>query len=531
MEAIRVIKSLPLNSRWWDSDSGCWKIKAEVYYQLAASLKDVLPHFSSELLRSKKYSSVRLAIENAKRKATARVQESYSTASNIAIPAPKGLEYLPFQKAGIAFALKRKRILLADDMGLGKTIQSIGVINALHRNCKKILIISPAIAKLNWEQELHKWLVLSRSIEVAYSNKTFPSSDIVVINYDIVAKHEKQIRGREWDLLIADECHYLKNRKAKRTAVVLGARNKKGIQATRKIFLTGTPIVNYPVEIYGIANHLMNGGLGTFKSFVEAYTEPRRTHFGMDYTKSKDLELLKNKLRQSIMIRRLKKEVLKELPDKIRQIIEIPMDGVEEQLSFKMKKMLSAAIVNSSKELSEKEFEKEIKKLKIDLEEQDFETISQIRHATSIKKIPFVIEHIKNILQSKDKLVVFAHHKKVVSALYTEFKKVAVSLTGSHTSKQKQYAVDTFQNEDSCKLFIGSIQSSGVAVTLTASSHIVFAELDWVPGNMSQAEDRCHRIGQGNSVLIQHIVFEGSLDCFIAKKLVKKQTAINAVLN
>ena len=158
--------------------------------------------------------------EEAARKALASIEASRATRADVAIPAPEGLDYLPYQKAGIAYAMEREGTLIGDDMGLGKTMQAIGAINA-DPEARRVLIICPASLKLNWAKELRKWLVRPLTIGVA-DGKFWPNTDIVIINYDVVAKHRARIDAVEWDNLTVDECHYLKNPKAQRTKAVLG---------------------------------------------------------------------------------------------------------------------------------------------------------------------------------------------------------------------------------------------------------------------------------------------------------------------
>src|SRR5690606_16135176 len=160
-----------------------------------------------------------------------------------------------------------------------------------------------------------------------------------------------------------------------------------------------------------------------------------------------------------------------------------------------------------------------------------FEELSALRHEMGIAKVPAVIEHIKETLENTDKIVVFAHHHDVVNAIAQAFGDIAVKLTGVESSDERQAAVDRFQNDPNCRLFIGTIGAAGVGLTLTAASTMIFAELDWVPGRVTQAEDRIHRIGQLDSVLIQHLVVDGSLDAKMAWVLVEKQEIIDKALD
>jgi len=168
----------------------------------------------------------RYADERAKEKLNALDQQvalSMAVNASIEIPCPPGLQFLPFQKAGIAYALQRQNTLIADEMGLGKTVQAIGVCNA-SPNIRKILVICPAGLLLNWGREMQKWMTSKLAIEYASSTK-LPNSDVVLVNYEIVGKLKDKILERDWDLHIYDESHYMKNPDAKRTMAVLGHEN------------------------------------------------------------------------------------------------------------------------------------------------------------------------------------------------------------------------------------------------------------------------------------------------------------------
>jgi len=190
------------------------------------------------------------------------IQASRAVSSNVRVPAPDGLYYLPYQLAGIEYALGKPGVLLADAMGLGKTIQAVGVINA-DATIRRVLVICPASLKVNWARELTKWLVRPMSIGVAGSGVEFPhAADVVIINYDILTKYRSQIDRIKWDLLVADEAHLVKNPKARRTEALFGKNGRNAIRAARRLFMTGTPIVNRPIELWNIVQSLDPNDLG-----------------------------------------------------------------------------------------------------------------------------------------------------------------------------------------------------------------------------------------------------------------------------
>lgn len=160
-----------------------------------------------------------------------------------------------------------------------------------------------------------------------------------------------------------------------------------------------------------------------------------------------------------------------------------------------------------------------------------FEEMAKLRHAVALAKAPKVIEHLICTLESTDKVLCFAHHRDVVEKIAAAFPGEAVILYGGMADKEKDEAVQAFQNDPKIRLFVGGITAAGVGLTLTAAAHVVMAELDWRPGIVTQAEDRTHRIGQTEPVLVQHLVLEGSLDARMVKFIVRKQNIIDQALD
>lgn len=471
-------------------------------------------------------------------------QASRAVDADVELPRPAGLDYLPFQKAGIAFAAERPSVLIADEMGLGKTIQAIGLINT-DPSLKKVLVIVPASLKLNWARELERWLVRPMTIGIA-SGPKWPETEIVVMNYDILGRHMDKIRSTTWDLIVADEVHYIKNPRSQRSRAIIGHRKGKEvlqepITARRKVALTGTPVVNRPNELWPILNWLDPKTYGSFFAFARRYCNARHNGWGWDFSGASNLTELQQRLRSTLMVRRLKADVLRELPAKRRQIIEIPSNGatelVEREVRFEDEWADRLAEIRARAEMAkiaedQAGYAAAVAELKSG-ESAAFTEGARIAHEIALAKVPYVIEHIKAI-QDEDpdmKVVIFAHHLDVIAELMEAFGESAVKLTGDDTLKARQAAVDRFQTDPTCRQFIGNMQAAGVGITLTAAHWVVFAEVSWVPGNMSQAEDRCHRIGQSDSVLVQHLILEGSLDGKKVRTLVAKQDVIDRALD
>lgn len=462
------------------------------------------------------------------------------------IPAPGGLDYLPFQKDGIEWLVLHKDALLADAMGLGKTIQAIGLINALP-SIKRVLIICPASLKINWKNELMTWSLRPFTVHVINPGSPWLPADITVINYEQVTKHRAEINRVAWSLLICDESHYLKNDKSQRTQHIVGkwdddpTKRIYPIKAERRLFMTGTPVLNRPKELWTTVRALDRQGLGVdWMRFHTRYCGAYKDHFGWQIDGASNLEELNHRLRNSIMLRRKKEDVLKELPPKRRQIIMLEPVTVGAKQALKNEQELLAIETKINNLRSEVErlsvdqaaasYKAAVQKLAT-VETTSFGESAKIRHATALSKLPMVMDHIVNVLTSEDKAVIFAHHHDVIDVLVEGLVEYGVvSIDGRTEIKKRQEAVETFQHDPKTRVIVGSIGAMGSGWTLHAASYTAFCELSWVPGELSQAEDRLHRIGQRNSILVQHIMLNNSFDGRMVKSVLRKQDVINAAV-
>ena len=484
---------------------------------------------------------LRAALEPIAQAHEAAIESSRAADWEGEMPVPEGLSYLPYQKAGIAYAMARPATLLADAMGLGKTIQAIGVINA-DPSIKRVLIVCPATLKLNWQRELEKWLVRPTTIAIAAGTrpKRLPLEKILIINWDVLAPWRKLIDTAAWDLAIFDEAHYGKSPKAARTKAAFGDAKAKtaGIAATRRMLLTGTPILNRPIEAWPLISYCDPETWPKFWTFVRRYCNATQGKWGWDLAGSSHLDELQEKLRATIMCRRLKEDVLTELPPKRRQVIEISQNGYADLVAAEGDawtrqeanlERLRADAAEAKRAGDDDAYRDAVARL-TEGAGAAFEEVSRARHDLALAKTPSVIAHVLELLEEEKKVVVFAYHHDVIDALCGAIAS-SVHLDGRDPMDARQRAVDRFQTDPSCRVFVGNIKAAGVGITLTAASTVVFAELDWVPANISQAEDRLHRIGQRESVLVQHLVVDGSLDARMAHTLVAKQAIIDRALD
>jgi len=426
-----------------------------------------------------------------------------------------GEELMPFQKAGLEFAeATGGNCLIADSMGLGKTIQALAYL-ALHPEMRPAVIVCPASLKLNWQREAEAWLETGDQIEVVNGGKPKPlSGNIVIINYDVLKKWLPTLKEYDPEILILDESHSVKNKKAARSK----AAKELAETIPHKILLTGTPVLNRPAELWNQLQIIdpFSYPDKLFFQWHKRYTNATKNRFGWDFSGASNLEELAASLK-TVMIRRTKDQVLTELPAKRRSTVLIPIDN---------RKEYDRANNEFRSWLAEQKGEKAAERA------SKIEQLTKIEYLRQIAvrgKMKHAIVWIENFLESGEKLVVFATHKETIDTFMNEFSDCAVKIDGSVSSENRQEAVDKFQNDPNVRLFIGNIQAAGVGITLTAASNVVFLELSWTPALLEQAEDRCHRIGQQNAVNIYYLLAENTIDVSIAVMLEHKRDVIDQI--
>jgi SWI/SNF-related matrix-associated actin-dependent regulator of chromatin subfamily A-like protein 1 len=389
----------------------------------------------------------------------------------------------------------------------------VGFLN-VRPELEKILVVCPASLKINWERELGKWLIS-------------PCQNVQVTNFERLPALGM---GEKFDAVLVDEAHYIKNVETQRAQLC------SRIDSPVRIAMTGSPVINRTIELFGIlswlrpdlfnektrksfATRYCNGHVRTVQFWKRTPSGPKLiTKYVWDESGSSNLEELRFKL-SKIMLRRTKAGVLPDLPPKFRQVIELPEGDFPVDLT--------AALEARERELT---YASQVSTLE-DTVTARWDELASLRHQTALLKARRAIPFLKDCIDASQKVVIFCHHRDVIDTLWAELQEFnPVVLHGGHTETHRQKAVDFFQTDPSYKVFIGQIQAAGVGLTLTAASHVVFLELDWSPMNMTQCEDRLHRIGQLKSVLVQHLVVGNSLDARIARMLVRKQSIIDQVV-
>ena len=511
--------------RWEPSSKTWWTNSLDQAIQLAETAED---HSSLSQLLELQMERVKVQQETMK--------QSKALSSDKIFPAPKGLSYLPYQRAGIEFASGRDAVLIADEMGLGKTIQAIGTINNTP-DARNILILCPKSLKQNWLREMEKWDVKGLSVEYNRDGKVFPSSDVVILNYDVVKNFRDQIDARDWDVLVCDESHYLKGPKASRTRAVLGHGKKiNPIIARKRIFLSGTPVVNRPIDLWTTVNAFDTGNevFGHYMRFIRNYCDAFYDGYGWQTRGASNLDELQTKLRSTFMIRRLKKDVLTELPEKRRQVVVLPLNGANNIVSAenRLQHEREQILEDLRQAVAKKDYDA-VAQLKIQ-RGYVIQEIAKARVEIGLAKVPYVVEHVRNAL-TQGRVVLFVHHHEVLNQIEELLSKgkepvKMVKIMGNVSSFNRQKAIDDFQ-AGKADLFIGGLRAASEGISLTKSHHVIFAEQDWTKATMSQAEDRCHRYGQEHNVLVQQLVLDESYDCNMAHGIRTKGHIEDATLN
>jgi len=429
----------------------------------------------------------------------------------------------PYQMRG-AKAIRRfkGRALLADEMGLGKTIQALYWCLKTTK-ARPILVICPAFLKLNWQREANMHVGMTSEILEGRSppkNKKVTGHPITIINYEILKDWRDYIERLDPKVIILDECHYIKNRTSGKKACQRYENSKEICrQAKYVLALSGTPLTNYPSELWTTLNILHPKKYDSFFSFCMRYAKPYKSRWGWNYNGAKNLPELHKNLRELCMIRRLKKDVLKELPAKSRFIVPVEIENAREYRKadedfLKWLKKQSAAKAKKAKKA------------------QALTRISYLKQLAVKLKMKAVYKWIDNFLESNDgKLIVFMKHKETMELLVKKYGKLAVRVDGSITGRKRQVAVDIFQRSPKKRLFLGNMDAAGVGISLTAASTELFIEFDWSPGKHTQAEDRPHRIGQKEAVMIYYLVGIGTIEEKFCEILQEKQLILDAVLD
>ena len=423
-----------------------------------------------------------------------------------------GGELHPFQRAGVRYALARRRTFIADEQGLGKTVQALATIES--DGAFPAVVVCPASMKLVWEREAKHWLprrkvaILGGRTDDVWTEET-AEAEIIVLNYDILDWHADKLIELEPRALVLDESHYVKNARAARTKAALELAGQLPDDALR-LALTGTPILNRAEELVSQLRVL-----GRLKDFGSGARLTRR------FRSAGSDDRLHWNLRAHCYVRRTKQQVLPQLPAKRHDTVPVLLSNEHEY------------------RLAERDVIAWLQSLPLDLRTIDAKVAAALRAEQLVRlnnlrqlaargKLPTALAWVADFLESGEPIVVFAEHIATQRAVMERFPD-ALHIFGSDTAPARQRAVDGFQDPDGPQLIVCSLKAASQGITLTRASNVAFLELDWTPARHDQAEDRLHRIGQDSAVTAWYLLAPNTIDETMAELLERKRSLIDAV--
>ena len=421
---------------------------------------------------------------------------------------------LEHQKEAIQKLVENKKFILADDMGLGKTTSTI--IAALESGSKKVLIICPATLKINWKREIENYS--NKTIYIAESKNFSTEADYVIINYDILKnfhdpkkKNESQVLASNFDLVIIDEAHYIKNVTAQRTKLI----NDIVKNIDRLWLLSGTPMTSRPIDYFNLLSLIDSPVAKNWMAYAIRYCQGYQFNVGgrkvWNVTGASNLEELRDRT-LGLTLRRLKENVL-DLPDKIITPVYL-----------RLKSKQYEEVMGEYYDWYDKNPE-ESKSLTV-----QFSKLTKVRQIIADEKIAQTIELAENILEQDKKVIIFCNFTDSLNKITEHFGKAAVKLDGSMSKPERQRSVDEFQDNPKVKVFVGNIKAAGVGITLTAAEAVIMNDLSFLPSDHAQSEDRAYRYGQKNNVLVYYPIFENTIEGVIYDILNNKKQVIATVM-
>lgn len=440
----------------------------------------------------------------------------------------------PFQSAGLEYALPRLSsgtgVLVGDEPGLGKTPTTVAIANEI--GVKRVLVVCPANIRLQWAKQIRVWSHMEGKYTVypilKSADGVHPRAEWTVLSYDLLRSEpiRHALRSQRFDLLVLDEAHYLKTPYSQRTLGVFGDNGVVG-SCGATLALTGTPLPNRSRECYTMARNLCWSAIDFAgqKEFYERYnpvqTIERKNSAGQIVGRATRQMTgrapeLQARLRANFMVRRLKRDVLEQLPEIRYEIVHVEETG-------DVKKALEA----------EKMLDINPEDIRIDAEILGH--MSVVRHMMGVAMAPQVASYADYVLDGGvDKLVIFTWHKTALDILEAALSKYGViRVDGSTSPARRQMAVDAFVEKPEKRVFVGNLEAVGTGVDglQKVCSRAIFAESDWTWAKNEQGIGRLERIGQNSAILVEFMVAPGSISERVLGTSLRKLQGIHAALD
>lgn len=444
-----------------------------------------------------------------------------------------GLPLLGYQRAGVAYARDARRTFIADDMGLGKTLQSIATIELT--GSYPAAVICPPSLVLNWQVEYTKWLP-DRRVAVVTDRKTFPDRadyDVVVVGWSNIAHWVEQLKGHA--TLVLDESHFAKSYDAQRTKAAIKV--AKTVPADGLVLaLTGTPVTNKPAEYAAQLDIL--GRLGDFggkMGFYRRYCDAFRDKWGhWHFEGHSNLDELNAKLRATCYIRRVKEQVLKDLPPVRHAPVLVTPEAGPMREYRRAEADIVAWLVQRAAEIAE-ELGLSVGHAKVRARmaaesNEHLVRLSVLRKLAARAKMSLVTEWVEQVTAEGRKVVIAAHHREIVDELAHQFG--GLKIQGGMSVAEVEEHKARFQKGDvsQAPVIVLSVQAAKTGHTLTAAQDVLFVELPWTPADVDQTYSRCHRLGQTGSVTATYLLAAGTVDEEIYDVVERKRVVVTAAI-
>ena len=439
------------------------------------------------------------------------------------------MELKPFQREqGIPFILERNRSYLAHEAGLGKSAQ---VIVAVNSKPGQTLIICPSFLKINWAREITKWTVGFPEIKmIGEDAKEFNhNADYIICSDSMVFKTWvlELLAKIKFRFVAVDEAHRFKNSGALRTTAVFGGRiMEKGkvkvksngliYRSEHSVMLSGTPLLRSAIDLWPVLYAMAPETIQfmNYQEFGYRYTNPFEDSYGVVHFQGSNNEAeLNSRIMGTFMQRITKADVLKELPSKLREVIFIGGDKLHPEVALMNQQL--------TRTLQETEVEKP----------ESLKDYAIVNHEIGLAKVKMVAAYVLNVLEyTNESILLFAHHIDVVERLKSLLEKYnPLVINGGVENTERTKIQDKFQNKQ-CRIIIGNLGAMNLGLTLTAGNRAMFCEFDWNYATNEQGEDRIHRIGQTESVLIQYFVLTDTLDEIKMTSMLSKKESSERVI-
>ena len=430
----------------------------------------------------------------------------------------------PYQKQGVYWMrfLENAALcgLLADEMGLGKTLQTLTWLSlprAASGSSLPALIVCPTSLVRNWEAEAQKFTPWQKVLVISGPDRarSFPEidrADIVVTSYALLQRDfEDAYLGRDFSAVVLDEAQHIKNRDTKNAKAV------KLLQARQKLALTGTPVENSVADVWSIFDFLMPDYLGDYETFRAGYELPIADGGAVA---EDTLARLKRKL-QPFILRRVKKTVAKDLPDKIIKVSYCPMDD-DSQREY------NEALAKTRRQAKDLVKEKGFQKSKFEL----LAMLMKLRQVASLGKLPAFMEQLQSAIAGGHKILVFSQFVKMLQIIAAELQEEGIPfcyLDGA--TKDRLGECNRFNRDPKIPVFLISLMAGGTGLNLTGADMVIHYDPWWNPAVEDQATDRAHRIGQKKTVYVMKMIASGSIEEKVLALQRKKQAVIAATVN